>query len=234
MAKVFKSKIFLGVLCLLLSAVIAFVILPSFYASKGDTATAVKLKQTVSKGTVITQEMLTREEVGTFGLPSSVILNSEEVIGNVATDTMFAGEYLTDTRLLTAEEYKVQFEDTTSTLEPGYCLVTVEVPNSSAAVASVLRGGSLVDTYECIEAPDKTVTVQKVISSLYVQDVLNSSLESLAHLDEKLESAVVEDDVSYDFLPAFVVFRCTEAQAQTLIRLERSEALHLTLTNAGG
>ena len=48
------------------------------------------------------------------------------------------------------------------------------------------------------------------------------------------EEAVVEDDTDYDFQPAFVVFRCTEEQAQTLIRLERMESLHLTLQRTGG
>lgn len=37
MAKVFKSKIFLGAVCLLLAAVLAFVALPSFYSSKSET-----------------------------------------------------------------------------------------------------------------------------------------------------------------------------------------------------
>ena len=58
--------------------------------------------------------------------------------------------------------------------------------------------------------------------------------QELAELDIKLEEAVVEDDTDYDFQPAFVVFRCTEEQAQTLIRLERMESLHLTLQRTGG
>ena len=69
---------------------------------------------------------------------------------------------------------------------------------------------------------------------MYIYDVLNKDLESLTKLDEKLAEALVEDDTDYDFQPAFVVFRCTITQAQTLIRLERMEALHLTLQRTGG
>ena len=39
MAKVFKSKIFLGIICLILAAAIAFLVLPNFYASKSVTQT---------------------------------------------------------------------------------------------------------------------------------------------------------------------------------------------------
>ena len=90
------------------------------------------------------------------------------------------------------------------------------------------------DVHECIENEDKSFTIQKALSSMYVYDVLNADLQSLSELDKKLEEALAEDDTDYDFEPAFVVFRCTEQQAQTLIRLERMEAIHLTLQRTGG
>ena len=45
MGKVFKSKIFLGVVCIVLAALIAFLLLPKFYASKSVTTNAVKLNE---------------------------------------------------------------------------------------------------------------------------------------------------------------------------------------------
>ena len=48
MAKVFKSKIFLGAICIILAAVLTFVALPSFYSSKSETTNAVKLKLALS------------------------------------------------------------------------------------------------------------------------------------------------------------------------------------------
>ena len=70
--------------------------------------------------------------------------------------------------------------------------------------------------------------------NLYVYDVLNADLQSLRELDTAYEEALVKEDTDYDFEPVFVVFRCTEQRAQTLIRLERMEALHLTLQRTGG
>ncbi len=234
MGKVFKSKIFLGVVCIVLAALIAFLLLPKFYASKTETTNAVKLNEDVAVGTVLTSEMLSAVEVGSYGLPGNVILNKDDAIGKVASENMYAGEFLTNTRIITEEEYRQLVTDQTKGLTNGYCLVTVKFSGASAGVASVLRAGHIVDVHECIENEDYTYSVQKVLSSMYVYDVLNAELESLGELDTKLEEALVEDDTDYDFEPAFVVFRCTEQQAQTLIRLERMEALHLTLQRTGG
>ena len=173
-------------------------------------------------------------EVGSYGLPGNVILNKDDAIGKVASENMYAGEFLTNTRIITEEEYRQLVADQTKGLTNGYCLVTVKFPGASAGVASVLRAGHIVDVHECVENEDYSYSVQKVLSSMYVYDVLNAELESLGELDIKLEEALVEDDTDYDFEPAFVVFRCTEQQAQTLIRLERMEALHLTLQRTGG
>ena len=234
MAKVFKSKVFLGVICLILAAVLSFLVLPSFYASKSDTTYTVKLAEDISAGTEITGDMLVLTEVGAYGLPGSVIREKADAIGKVALEPLYAGEYLTDVRLITAEEYQALEAERTKGLENGACLVASQFPGASAGVASVLRAGHIVDVYECVENEDDTVSVQKVLSSMYIYDVLNADLQSLSDLDAKLQEAVVEEDTDYDFEPAFVVFRCTEEQAQTLIRLERMEALHLTLQRAGG
>ena len=234
MAKVFKSKIFLGIICLILAAAIAFFVLPNFYASKSVTTHAVKLTEDVPVGTVIADSMLVSVEVGSYGLPSSTVMKEEDAIGKVASENMYTGEFLTATRLITEEEYQALVAEQTKGLENGYCLVTIQFPSASSGVASVLRSGHIVDVHECVENEDKTFSVQKVLSSMYVYDVLNADLQSLSELDVKLEEAIVEEDTDYNFEPAFVVFRCTETQAQTLIRLERMEAIHLTLQRTGG
>ena len=124
MAKVFKSKIILGTICLILAAVLAFVALPSFYSSKSETTNAVKLNQDIHVGTVISGEMLSTVEVGSFGLPGSVVLNKDDAIGKVASENMYVGEYLTNSRLITEEEYQKLVAEQTKGLDKGYCLVT--------------------------------------------------------------------------------------------------------------
>lgn len=234
MTNVLKSKLFLGLLCILLAAVIAFLVLPGIYASKSDTVTAAKLKQDVPAGTEITAAMLTTVEVGAYGLPDGVVQKESDAVGKIAADRLYTGEFLMETRLVTVDEYEKLIESGTKGLEDGMCLVTVKLPSASSGIAGILRTGNIVDVHEYAENEDGTKSVNTVLESMYVYDILNSDLESLSELDQKLESAIVEEDTDYDFEPTYVVFRCTQAQAQTFIRLERSGTMHLTLRRTGG
>ena len=234
MVKILKSKLVVGAVCIVLAALISFVLLPWIYSSKSETTTVIKVMEDIPAGTLISAGMLTEATVGSYGLPGSVSADAAEAIGMVASETLYAGEYLTKTRLITVEEFTALRNEQTKGLETGYCLVTLKFPTASSGVASVLRSGHIVDVHECVENEDKSISVQKALESMYVYDVLNADLQSLTQLDTAYEEALVKEDTDYDFEPAFVVFRCTQEQAQTLIRLERMEALHLTLQRTGG
>lgn len=234
MTKLFKSKAFLGGVCLVLAAAIAFLLLPRFYASQSATVTVVRLAQEVPAGTVITSDMLTITEVGAYGLPEKIVTSEDEAVGKVAAETLYTGEMLWQERLLSEEDYLSSEEARTKGLSTGICLVTLELPSTSSGIAGVLRAGYIVDVYECTANEDASYSITKCLSSMYVYDVLNSNLESLNDLDEKQNAATAEDETSYDLKPVYVVFRCTEDQAQTLICLEQAESLYLTLKNTEG
>jgi pilus assembly protein CpaB len=234
MAKLFRSKAFLGSVCLVLAAAIAFLLLPRFYASQSATVSVVRVTQDVPAGTVITSDMLTTAEAGAYGLPEKVVTSEAEAVGNVAAETLYAGEMLWQDRLMSEEDYLASEEAHPKGLSSGMCLVTLELPSASSGIAGVLRAGFIVDVYECSKNEDASYSVKICLSSMYVYDVLNSNLESLNDLEAKKDAASADDTTNYDLKPVYVVFRCTEDQAQTLIRLERAESLYLTLKNTEG
>jgi pilus assembly protein CpaB len=194
----------------------------------------VRVEQDVPTGTIITSTMLTTAEVGAYGLPEKVVTSENEAVGKVAAETLYAGEMLWQGRLVSAEDYLTSEEARTKGLSAGMYLVTLELPSASSGIAGVLRAGYIVDAYECSVSGDSSYSVTKCLSSMYVYDVLNSKMESLNDLDAKQNAAPTENETSYDFKPAYVVFRCSENQAQTLIRLERAKTLYLTLKNTEG
>ena len=234
MTKLFRSKAFLGGICLVLAAAIAFLLLPRFYASQSATINVVRVAQDVPAGTVITSAMLTTAEAGAYGLPVKVVTSETDAVGKVAAETLYAGEMLWQDRLMSEEDYLASEEAYTKGLSNGMCLVTLELPSASFGIAGVLRAGFIVDVYECSKNEDASYSVKKCLSSMYVYDVLNSNLESLNDLEAQKEAASDDETTNYDLKPVYVVFRCTEDQAQTLIRLERAESLYLTLKNTEG
>ena len=233
--RIFKSKAFLGGICLLLAAGIAFFVIPRFYSNQKATVSVVKATQGIAAGTAITESMVTTSEVGVYGLSEHTVKDVNEVIGKVPLEPIHAGETFWPDALTTMDEYEAATADSTKGLEDGYCLVTIKCSTASVGVAGVLRPGNIVDVFECVEdAEADTYTTVKSLDDMYVYDVLNSGLVSLNEVDRMAEAATEDSNTSYDYEPAYIVIRCTEAQAQTLIRLERAETLHMTLQRTEG
>jgi len=226
--KFLRNKIFIGAMCLLLAGILAFVLLPKLYNAQSGTTEIVKLKQTVEYGTIITDDMLTVTEVGSYGLPDNVVTDKSEIIGLVAGSTIYAGEYLWRDRFITEETYTEAETQTSYGLSDGTYLLTIALPSESSGLAGILRSGDTVDVYGYSDDDGSTV-VSKMLTSVTVYEVLNDKLLSLDDLDAELKANPDADSSDYDFAPAYVVFTVTEQQAEVLIGLENDESLHLTL-----
>lgn len=227
---IFKNKLFIGAICLLLAAVIAFVLLPRLYKAQSSIAQVVTLKATVEQGTEITENMLSVTEVGAYGLPNGVVTDKTSIVGLAAGSTLYAGEYLWRDRFVSVSDY--QNNGTDRKLEIGSYLLTIKFPSTSAGLAGVLRGNSVVDVYSFSENGDGTTTTERAIAGLEVFMVLNIKLQSLDELDA-LARIAETGSADYDFAPAYIVVKASEQQVKTLIRLEKSESLHLALVKAG-
>jgi Flp pilus assembly protein CpaB len=174
--------------------------------------------QEIAAGTVITDAMVTTTEVGAYGLSDRIVKDVSEVIGKVALEAIHSGEFFWADSLTTEEAYKVMVDSNTKGLEDGYCLVTIKCSSASVAVAGVLRPGNIVDVFECTENKDNgTFSAVKALDDMYVYDVLNSSLISLSEVDRMAKKTIADSNTNFNYEPAYVVIRCTEAQAQTLM-----------------
>lgn len=238
MKNLLRSKLFIGAVCILLAAVIAFVGLPALNQQKAATRQVLKLLRDVPEGTVITERAVSVAEVGAYGLPDGILEDPDDAIGMVAGADLYAGELLWKDRLITEEEYKAQETSRSFGLGYGQRLVAVRLPSTSAGIAGYLRGGSVVDVYEFVEERDEEGETQKyailVLGSMLVYDVLNNALESLTELDGRLAALEEgEEAPDLDFVPVYVVFRCSDPESRELIRLERLDALHLVLRKTG-
>ena len=228
MFKLFRNKVFIGAMCLLLAGILAFVFLPRLYGAQSGTTEIVTLKQTVESGTVITDDMLTVAEVGSYGLPDNVVRDKSEITGLVAGDTIYAGEYLWRDRFMTEEAYKEAASKNSLGLSDGTYLLTIALPSESSGLAGILRAGDIVDVYGYTDSGG-TVAINEALTGVKVYKVLNDKLVSLDDLDAKLKADSGKDSSDYDFAPAYVVFTVNEQQVKVLIGLEKDKSLHLTL-----
>lgn len=226
MIKLFRNKLFIGAMCLLLAGAFAFGLLPRLYGAQSGTTEIMRLRQTVEYGTVITEDMLTVAEVGSYGLPDNVVTDKSEIVGLVAGDTIYAGEYLWRDRFTSREDYATA--QTGYGLSDGTYLLTIALPSESSGLAGILRSGDTVDVYGYTNDTGSAVA-SVALTAVTVYKVLNSKLVSLDAIDAELAADPDADTSDYDLAPAYVVFTVNEQQAKMLIGLEKDEALHLTL-----
>lgn len=228
MFKLFRNRLFIGAMCLLLAGILAFVFLPQLYSAQSGTTEIVLLKQDVTSGTAVTGDMLTVREVGSYGLPEDVVKDKAEITGLVASEAVCAGEYLWKGSFVSKEDFQSAEAKGSFGLSDGTYLLTIALPSESSGVAGILRAGDTVDVYGCTDDTGSAVA-SEALTSVKVYSVLNSKLVSLDDLDAKLAADSSKDASDYDFAPAYVVFSVNEQQVKVLIGLEKDKSLHLTL-----
>ena len=123
--RIFKSKAFLGGICLLLAAGIAFFVIPRFYNNQKATFSVVKATQEIAAGTTITESMITTSEVGAYGLSERTVKDVNEVIGKVPLEPIHAGETFWADCLTTEDDYHAAAGANAKGLTDGYCVVTI-------------------------------------------------------------------------------------------------------------
>lgn len=219
-------------MCLLLAGALAFGLLPRLYGAQSGTMEIVKLRQTVEYGTVISAEMLTVSEVGSYGLPDTIVTDKSEIVGLVAGNIIYAGEYLWRDHFMTPEAFEQSGTQSGYGLSEGTYLLTIALPSESAGLAGILRAGDTVDVYGYTDESGAAM-VSEALSAVSVYKVLNSKLVSLDDLDAELIAKTDADPADYDLAPAYVVFTVNDQQAKVLIGLEKDESLHLTLRETG-
>ena len=79
--RIFKNRIFIGVISLILAVVIGFVAVPVYTNLATVTITVVTAAKDISCGVQITEDMLTETEISKIGLPKGVAVKKTDVVG---------------------------------------------------------------------------------------------------------------------------------------------------------
>ena len=232
--KILKNRIFLSILCLVLAAVISFMLLPKFYDDKGVTVTVMRAAEDISEGTEIKDKHLASVEVGKFGLPDAVINDKTLIIGKIAQTDIAKGDYLFPQKIgdfITDEKLD-------SIAKNNKRLVTISVPSIAAGLSSHLKSGDMVTvavfSNQKEDDTGKSTPVQVILypelKGLEVYSVENSRTQSTTQVREQ---QVENQPSSSDPIPKAVTLVVTEAQAAMLIEAEYTGKMHLIFEKRG-
>ena len=96
---VIKNRTVIGILCIVLSLVICFVVTPLFNKSISKKTEIVRVVKPIKIGDEITKDMVKRVEVGAYNLPEDVVRTMEEVTGKYASAAMVPGDYIIHSKI---------------------------------------------------------------------------------------------------------------------------------------
>ena len=212
MKKLLENKLVVGGVCIVIAAILAFLVLPGMYKQKEKTIMICRLQSDITAGTRIEAEMLKSVEVGSYGLPESVIKNPDDLIGKYAKVSMTADDYLYASRFADF----VSDERFDKAVSEGKRLIAVSVPSNAASVANQLKAG---DKVTVAYYADDNVIIDNALKGMEIYSVENEDTQG---------SEDKEDEIA-----ANVTLIATEEQAAKLINAEYSGKLHIILENRG-
>lgn len=218
MKKLLENKLVVGGICIVIAAILAFLVLPGMYKQKEKTIYICRLQSDITAGTKIEAEMLKTVEVGSYGLPESVVKNPDDLVGKYAKVSLTADDYLYSSKFA---DY-VSDERFDKAVAEGKRLIAVSVPSNAASVANQLKAG---DRVTVAYYTDDNVIIDDALKGIEIYSVENEDAQNL----ENVKGSEDKEDT----IAANVTLIATEEQAAKLISAEYSGKLHIMLENRG-
>lgn len=215
--KIFQNKIVVGVICIVIAAILAFFFLPSISKSKSNTEKIYAVKNTIAEGTMIEESMLTEKEVGSYGLPQSIIKGKDKIVGKYASCDITPDDLILSSKL---SDYAAN-QKLDKVMSEGKMLVTVSLDSVASAVGNHLKSGDIISI---VGYANDTVVVYEELKQLEVYSIENENAE-------KLED--VENNEEAEHLASTVTLIANQAQAEKLIQAEYSGKVHAVFVKRG-
>lgn len=215
--KIFQNKIVVGVICIVIAAILAFFFLPSISKSKSNTEKIYALKNAVAKGTKIEESMLVDKEVGSYGLPQSIIKDKDKIVGKYASCDITPDDLILSSKIT---DYAAN-QKLDKVMSQGNMLVTVSLDSVASAVGNHLKSGDIISI---VGYANDVVVAHEELKALEVYSIENENAE-------KLED--VENDEEAEHLASTVTLIVNQVQAEKLIQTEYSGKVHAVFVKRG-
>jgi pilus assembly protein CpaB len=201
---------------MLLSALIAFVVIPKQNKNKGD-ITVVKVNKMISANTLITDDMLTTAIINSETLSDKVITDKSKIIGKYTTTNIYTDDFITTEKLSSSipnsNFYKIDGKNSYA--------ISVALKSLSNGVSGKIIAGDIVSIYgfnterkEVVEYNDL-----KYVEVLSISDTKGNDVGSDSENDDKT--------------PATVTLKVNENQIKELILMENTGNIHIAFAGRG-
>ena len=218
---IFKNRTVIGVICILLALVICFGITPLFNRGISQKAEIVRVTKDIHAGELITKDMVTTAEVGSYNLPSGLMTTKNNVVGKYAKADLAVGDYILAAKLSDAPAAENAY---LYNLDGTKQAISVTIKSFATGLSGKLQSGDIVSVIVADYPEDGETCIPAELQ--YVEII---SVTASTGYDANTGEAKSDEKE----LPSTVTFLVLPEQAKVLAELEQDAKLHLSLVYRG-
>ena len=214
----FKSRLFVGILCLALATVVACVVRPMSLNRSPKKARVLRAANDISRGQLITKSDLCYSDVGVLGLPRECMFDYRLVEGKYASIDIRQDDYIFLSKL---SDNGTDADSTFTRLNGEKYAMSVTIDSFAAGLSGKLENGDIV---RLVIYKDKVAVMPEELA--YVK-VIAATTKSGIDKDK------IQEDSGSDKIPSTVTFLVNDIQASLLADYENSSKIHICLVFRG-
>ena len=210
-----NNRFLFGILSLLLSAIIAFIAIPTMASQTNGKTEIIRVTSPIAKGEEITSEAVEVIEVGSYNLPDNVARSIQDVAGRYAAADFEAGDYILASKV---SLIPITSDVALNNLPSGKVAISLTVKTLASGLSDKLQPGDIIRIYHYLDTA-REVPELRYVQVLSVTDSDGNNVDNTAELEEGEEKQQ----------SATITVLASPEQAEVITGIENDGTAHVAL-----
>ena len=210
-----NNRFLFGILSLLLSAIIAFIAIPTMASQTNGKTEIIRVTSPIAKGEEITPEAVEVMEVGSYNLPDNVARSMKDVAGRYAAADFEAGDYILASKV---SLIPITSDVALNNLPSGKVAISLTVKTLASGLSDKLQPGDIIRIYHYLDTA-REVPELRYVQVLSVTDSDGNNVDNTAELEEGEEKQQ----------SATITVLASPEQAEVITGIENDGTAHVAL-----
>ena len=210
-----NNRFLFGILSLLLSAIIAFIAIPTMASQTNGKTEIIRVTSPIARGEEITSETVEVMEVGSYNLPDNVARSMQDVAGRYAAADFEAGDYILASKV---SLIPITSDVALNNLPSGKVAISLTVKTLASGLSDKLQPGDIIRIYHYLDTA-REVPELRYVQVLSVTDSDGNNVDNTAELEEGEEKQQ----------SATITVLASPEQAEVITGIENDGTAHVAL-----
>lgn len=210
-----NNRFLFGILSLLLSAIIAFIAIPTMASQTNGKTEIIRVTSPIAKGEEITSETVKVMEVGSYNLPDNVARSMQDVAGRYAAADFEEGDYILASKV---SLIPITSDVALNNIPSGKVAISLTVKTLASGLSDKLQPGDIIRIYHYLDAA-REVPELRYVQVLSVTDSDGNNVDNTAELEEGEEKQQ----------SATITVLASPEQAEVITGIENDGTAHVAL-----